>query len=188
MGKRSFPVRQSRSTVSLLRVACLGAALVGAIAFTPISRAADANSGNWVGSWTAPAQPVWTADFPVPLGLPSSLWKQTIRQTARLSIGGNRVRIVLSNEYGKTPLNIGVAHIALAADLRGNPPDGGVIEEDRFDGDLGEICEIVESADVGQLVGENRFGVVNRQLIEHCNGNDDDWAKDSKDGGNIEPG
>ena len=116
MGKRSFLVRQSRSTVSALRIACLGAALVGAIGFTPISRAADASSGNWVGSWTAPAQPVWTADFPVPLGMPSSLWKQTIRQTARLSIGGSRVRIVLSNEYGKTPLNIGAAHIALAAD------------------------------------------------------------------------
>ena len=45
-----------------------------------------------------------------------NLWKQTIRQTARLSIGGSRVRIVLSNEYGKTPLTIGAANIALAGD------------------------------------------------------------------------
>src|SRR5580658_8175622 len=107
MRRHSLRVRLSCSTVSVLRGGCLVAALVGAVGFTQISRAADANSGNWIGSWTAPAQPVWTADFPVPLGLPSSLWKQTIRQTARLSIGGSRVRIVLSNEYGNTPLNIG---------------------------------------------------------------------------------
>ena len=36
---------------------------------------------------------------------------QTIRQVARASIGGNKVRIVLSNEYGKVPLKIGAAHI-----------------------------------------------------------------------------
>jgi hypothetical protein len=44
------------------------------------------------------------------------MWKQTIRQTARLSIGGSRVRIVLSNEYGTTPLTIGAANIALAGE------------------------------------------------------------------------
>ena len=116
MARHSVRVRLSRSTVSALRVACLGVALVSAVGFAEVSRAADANSGNWIGSWTAPAQPVWTADFPMPLGLPSSLWKQTIRQNERLSIGGSRVRIVLSNEYGQMPLNIGAAHIALAAD------------------------------------------------------------------------
>ena len=52
----------------------------------------------------------------MPLGMPANLWKQTIRQTARLSIGGSRVRIVLSNEYGKTPLTIGAAEIALAGE------------------------------------------------------------------------
>jgi hypothetical protein len=58
----------------------------------------------------------------VPLSLPANLWKQTVRQTARLSIGGSRVRIVLSNEYGKMPLTIGAAHIALAG-------EGGKIQE-----------------------------------------------------------
>ena len=46
----------------------------------------------------------------------ANLWKQTIRQTARLSIGGSQVRIVLSNEYGKSPLTIGAANIALAGE------------------------------------------------------------------------
>jgi hypothetical protein len=52
----------------------------------------------------------------VPIGIPGNLLKQTIRQIARLSTGGSRVRIVLSNEYGNAPLTIGAAHIALAAD------------------------------------------------------------------------
>jgi lysophospholipase L1-like esterase len=96
------------------RVAWFGLALAAVVGFTPNSRAADA--GNWIGSWTASPQPAWGPDFPVPLGIPANLWKQTIRQTARLSIGGSRVRIVLSNEYGKRPLTIGAAEIALAGE------------------------------------------------------------------------
>ena len=75
-----------------------------------------ANADNWIGTWTASAQPAWASDFPVPLGLPSNLYHQTIRQVARVSIGGGKVRIVLSNEYGKIPLKIGSAHIGLTAD------------------------------------------------------------------------
>jgi lysophospholipase L1-like esterase len=102
------------------RTACFAFALAGVVGFSPASRAADA--GNWIGSWTSSPQPAWGGDFPVPLGMPANLWKQTIRQTARLSIGGSRVRIVLSNAYGKTPLTIGAAEIALAG-------EGGKIKE-----------------------------------------------------------
>jgi lysophospholipase L1-like esterase len=94
------------------RAACAAIALAAAVGFSPASKAADA--GQWIGSWTASPQPVWGPDFPVPLGLPANLWKQTIRQNARLSVGGSGVRVVLSNEYGKEPLTIGAAHIALA--------------------------------------------------------------------------
>jgi lysophospholipase L1-like esterase len=38
---------------------------------------------------------------------------QTLRQIVHTSIGGAKVRIVLSNAYGNTPLTIGAAHIAL---------------------------------------------------------------------------
>ena len=38
---------------------------------------------------------------------------QTLRQVVRTSIGGPRVRAVLSNVFGTTPLTIGAAHIAL---------------------------------------------------------------------------
>jgi len=40
--------------------------------------------------------------------------ESTIRQTVPASIGGKRVRIVLTNEYGSRPLVIGAAHVALA--------------------------------------------------------------------------
>lgn len=38
---------------------------------------------------------------------------QTLRQIVHASIGGSRLRIVLSNKYGTAPLTIGAAHVAL---------------------------------------------------------------------------
>jgi lysophospholipase L1-like esterase len=102
------------------RAGCFALALAAAVQFSGASKAADA--GSWIGSWAASPQPAWGPDFPVPLGIPANLWKQTLRQTARISVGGSRVRIVLSNEYGKTPLTIGAAEIALAG-------EGGAIKE-----------------------------------------------------------
>jgi lysophospholipase L1-like esterase len=81
-----------------------------------------ANADNWIGTWTASAQPAWTSDFPVPLGLPSNLYHKTIRQVARASIGGGKVRVVLSNEYGKVPLKIGSAHVGLTSEGPGIKP------------------------------------------------------------------
>jgi lysophospholipase L1-like esterase len=93
---------------SLVTALATGAAL----AFVLTSARAD----EWIGTWTASMQPAWASDFPFPTGMPSNLFRQTIRQVARTSIGGNKVRIVLSNEYGKVPLAIGSAHVALTDD------------------------------------------------------------------------
>src|SRR4051794_24726060 len=41
---------------------------------------------------------------------------QTVRQRARISMGGDRVRVVLSNEFGANPLVVGSATIALSRD------------------------------------------------------------------------
>ena len=38
---------------------------------------------------------------------------QTLRQIVRTSVGGSRLRVVLSNAFGSAPLTIGAAHIAL---------------------------------------------------------------------------
>ncbi len=44
---------------------------------------------------------------------PTTVTNQTIRQIVRTSIGGNRVRVVLSNAFGTAPLDVGAGHIAL---------------------------------------------------------------------------
>ncbi|SFH71704.1 Lysophospholipase L1 [Collimonas sp. OK307] len=70
---------------------------------------------HWTASWTASPQPAWEDGFALATNIPATLSNQTVRQIVRLSIGGKRARVVLSNEYGATPLTIGAAHIALAA-------------------------------------------------------------------------
>jgi lysophospholipase L1-like esterase len=44
---------------------------------------------------------------------PTTLNNQTIRQIVRTSIGGNRVRVVLSNAFGTAPIQIGAGNVAL---------------------------------------------------------------------------
>ncbi len=87
------------------------AALLLAVTAAPLpSRAGEAT--HWATTWTASPQPLWAGDFVLPTNVPHHLWNQTVRQTARVSIGGARVRVLLSNEYGSKPLRIGAARIA----------------------------------------------------------------------------
>ena len=74
-----------------------------------------AETGNWVSTWTASPQAVWDADFTFDTKLPGELKDQTLRQVARISLGGERLRIVIANDYGKQPMRIGAARIALSA-------------------------------------------------------------------------
>jgi lysophospholipase L1-like esterase len=55
--------------------------------------------------------------LPLPKGIPDTLTQSTIRQIVRLSVGGQRIRIAISNEYGSKPLNIGGAHIAKLSEM-----------------------------------------------------------------------
>jgi len=57
----------------------------------------------WVGTWTMAPAPAETGAFN----------NQTLRMTMRASLGGNQVRVRISNAYGRRPLDIGGAHIAL---------------------------------------------------------------------------
>jgi hypothetical protein len=47
--------------------------------------------------------------------IPPQVEQATVRMIVRGTAGGDKVRIRLSNFYGKTPLRIGAAHIALRA-------------------------------------------------------------------------
>jgi lysophospholipase L1-like esterase len=86
-------------------------ALLGALAMPAVAAERD-----WVATWQASPQPLWAADFPFPTQTPFNLWRQTVRQVARISLGGDAVRVELSNAYGREPLQIGAAHLALAGD------------------------------------------------------------------------
>jgi lysophospholipase L1-like esterase len=94
----------------------LATAAVALAAVTSISVAQTPKTGEWVHTWTASPQPDWGPDFFAPVGIPRSLRDQTVRQIARVSLGGERVRIEFSNEYGEQPLVIGSAHVALAGE------------------------------------------------------------------------
>ncbi|WP_343730040.1 SGNH/GDSL hydrolase family protein [Duganella sp.] len=68
---------------------------------------------NWVATWQASPHAAWGDQFFVlPTGVPAALERQTVRETARISVGGRRVRVVLSNRYGAQPIVIGEARIA----------------------------------------------------------------------------
>jgi lysophospholipase L1-like esterase len=87
-----------------------GAALAVALAL-PVQQvdAQNWNSERWTGTWgTAPAGP------PAPANL-QTFTDQTLRLIVHTSIGGNRVRIRVSNEFGTTPLRIGAARIGVRA-------------------------------------------------------------------------
>src|SRR4051812_28705410 len=44
---------------------------------------------------------------------PINFKNQTLREIVHTSLGGDRVRIVLSNAFGTLPLEVGAAHVAL---------------------------------------------------------------------------
>jgi lysophospholipase L1-like esterase len=80
-----------------------------------LGSAAMAAPAPWLLSWSA--APVAPDPNPsVRAQLNPSFQDQTLRQVVRLSAGGERVRIRLSNEYGAAPLKVGAVHVALAAD------------------------------------------------------------------------
>ena len=68
--------------------------------------AATADEGRWLGTWGASPQLA---------GVPLSVSGATIREFAHLSLGGDHLRLRLSNAYGAQPLSIGATHLALRA-------------------------------------------------------------------------
>jgi lysophospholipase L1-like esterase len=111
MKKVSSPASvRSADTVSNRRAFLrAGPVLAAATLAAPIvpAQAQTAGAVRWCGTWgAAPAGP--------PPSASTQTWSsQTLRLIVRASIGGNRVRIRVSNEMGSTPLRIGHASIAL---------------------------------------------------------------------------
>jgi lysophospholipase L1-like esterase len=95
---------------SILRQGALALTLAGAAAASTAQTTATPPA-YWSPSWMAATQPIWDGSFVLPSGVPFQFNRQTIRQVARLSIGGTRLRVVISNEGGTSPLHIGAARV-----------------------------------------------------------------------------
>lgn len=108
-----------RSAIDLTRArgGALGVLLLAGVLTATPARSAPAPDAaparhsagtTWVGSWA-------TVPTTVPAGTAGTFEDQTLREIVHLSIGGDTVRIRLSNEFGGTPLVIGEAHVARRA-------------------------------------------------------------------------
>jgi lysophospholipase L1-like esterase len=89
--------------------------------------AAPAQSG-WVAAWAASPQPT-QADPDEPL---LNIENQTVRERVRVSIGGTKIRILLSNEFGSAPLVIGSVTVGVPEDPASLK--SGSIQAVKFDG------------------------------------------------------
>jgi lysophospholipase L1-like esterase len=82
----------------------------------------------WIATWAASPQPT-APDPDEPL---LNVEDQTVRERVRVSIGGARICIRLSNEYGSTPLLVGAATVGAPTDLTSVRP--GSIQTVTFGG------------------------------------------------------
>jgi lysophospholipase L1-like esterase len=83
------------------------AAALSVSSFVLSPATAQVQPTSWISSWTASPM--------APRGvMPASFSNRTIRQIVHLSIGGDKVRVRLSNEFGTKPVLIGAASVAMA--------------------------------------------------------------------------
>jgi lysophospholipase L1-like esterase/ribosomal protein L30E len=88
-------------------LAIFAAATLSVSSFVLAPAGAQVQKNSWISSWTASPM--------APRGvMPASISNRTIRQIVHLSIGGDKVRLRLSNEFGTKPVLIGAASVAMA--------------------------------------------------------------------------
>jgi lysophospholipase L1-like esterase len=91
----------------------------------------------WITTWAATPAPRWAEELPAPFNVPEVLGDQTIRQIARISVGGDQLRVVISNEFGTRPVAIGSASVALSAG--GNAIDPTTVKALTFGGNSSAV-------------------------------------------------
>src|SRR6185295_12283165 len=95
--------------VGMRTLASCAAAFAAALLLTAVPAPAAAQfaaDSSWAATWQASPEPARAPAV--------TLQQQTVRQVVRVSLGGGRFRVRLSNDFGDKPVNIGAAHIALA--------------------------------------------------------------------------
>ena len=104
-----------------------GDAAGGAGGASPV--AGSAGQG-WVGTWATAQQLTETANNPPAPGLADN----TLRQIVRVSIGGKRLRLRFSNEYGSAPVTLKKVHCAVAMSAGASTITAGTDKELAFEG------------------------------------------------------
>lgn len=89
------------------------ATLFSLVLFTSVAQA-EVPKHQWITTWAASPQKVWNKDFIFPTLIQEQISNQTIRQVSQISLGGEAVRLVFTNQYGEQPLYIDQTTIGLA--------------------------------------------------------------------------
>jgi lysophospholipase L1-like esterase len=120
--------QETRIRRRMIATAIHASAVALVVLLGSVTGRAQGSGTHWVGTWATalvsrpqailppaappaagggqPAQPAQ------PTGGQAVFENQTLRQIVHTSVGGSRVRVVLSNAFGTTPLPIGAAHVA----------------------------------------------------------------------------
>jgi lysophospholipase L1-like esterase len=127
----------------------------------PTAFASDDRDGDWVATWGASPQSQIEPVFGPPPAA-TQLNDQTIRMIARISKGGDRVRVRLDNSFGTDSVVIGAAHVAVHASGAGivpgsdhqltfagsstvTIPPGAPMVSDPIDVDVADLTELAVS-------------------------------------------
>ncbi|NUF29704.1 SGNH/GDSL hydrolase family protein [Acinetobacter oleivorans] len=87
-------------------------ALFSLVLFTSFAQA-EVQKSEWITTWAASPQKVWNKDFVFPTNIPDQISNQTIKQISQISLGGEAVRLVFTNQYGDQPLYIDKTTVGL---------------------------------------------------------------------------
>ncbi len=120
-----MPARRTRKK-ALRLVAGTGALSLACALLLPAGGAA-ANAAAWVGTWGASPQQATSLTMPV-----TSLSDQTVRNIVYTSIGGNRLRIRVSNSFGRRTVVIGAASVGV--EFLGAQLEPGTVHRITFSG------------------------------------------------------
>ena len=87
-------------------------ALFSLVLFTSFAQA-EVQKSQWITTWAASPQKVWNKDFVFPTNIPDQISNQTIKQISQISLGGEAIRLVFTNQYGDQPLYIDKTTVGL---------------------------------------------------------------------------
>ena len=104
----AMPTTSQRPAFSRRLLLCAAATMIVILAGVPDVTSDDNDRGDGVQSWAVGHTthlPAMTAQYN----------NQTIREIVHTSVGGNQVRVRISNTFGSAPLVIGEAHVAVTS-------------------------------------------------------------------------